>query len=268
MTAPKQKNAQCVYDFTYFGDLKSPEITKILSNHCKKWCFQLEECPTTSRKHMQGRFSLKMKKYKTTIPFKLGNFSITSGENCNNDFYVLKVDSRIKGPWKDSDEVIYIPRQIREIENLRPWQEEIIEKMKIWDTRTINCIYCPNGNIGKSVLVGWVRAYKLGRCLPPVNDYKDMLRMVCDLPTSHAYLIDMPKAIKKDKLGGFYSAIETIKDGYAYDDRYSFKEKVFDCPNIWIFTNTLPDFNLLSSDRWQVWQVEKLHLVKFNGCII
>jgi hypothetical protein len=54
----------------------------------------------------------------------------------------------------------------------------------------------------------------------------------------------------------FYSAVETIKDGYAYDDRYSFKEKVFDCPNIWIFCNVLPDLNLLSMDRWKIWDID------------
>jgi hypothetical protein len=66
----------------------------------------------------------------------------------------------------------------------------------------------------------------------------------------------MPRAIKKDRLYGFYSAIETIKDGYAYDDRYKFKEKVFDCPNIWIFSNILPNSKLLSSDRWRIWEVD------------
>lgn len=128
-------------------------------------------------------------------------------------------------------------------------------------------IYCPDGNIGKSTLVGWIRAYKLGRALPPVNDYKDMLRIVCDLPVSKAYIIDMPRALKKDKLWGFYSAIETIKDGYAYDDRYHFKEKIFDCPNIWIFSNIKPDFKLLSKDRWKIYNVENGNLVLNNNCL-
>ena len=45
-----------------------------------------------------------------------------------------------------------------------------------------------------------MRAHELGRALPPVNDYKDMLTMVCDLPTSNAYFIDMPRALKKDQV--------------------------------------------------------------------
>ncbi len=253
----KQKNSICVYDFTTFDGHHQTEATikKTLTEYCKKWGFQQEQCPKTKNIHYQGRFSLKEKKYLTTIPFKIGQYTITSKANRDNLFYVLKEDTRIAGPWLNTDEIIYIPKQIQEIGSLYKWQSDVLNKCKKWDTRHINMIYCPKGNIGKTILVGWIRAHRLGRCLPPVNDYRDMLRMVCDLPTSNTYIIDMPRAMKKDKLGSFYSAIETIKDGYAYDDRYNFKEKIFDCPNIWIFSNMLPDFTLLSEDRWIVWRV-------------
>ena len=81
------------------------------------------------------------------------------------------------------------------------------------------------------------------------------MRIICDTPTASAYLIDMPRALKKDKLFGFYSALETLKDGYAYDDRYRFVEKVFDCPNIWVFSNCMPDPDMLSIDRWRIYSV-------------
>ena len=76
-----------------------------------------------------------------------------------------------------------------------------------------------------------------------------------DMPTSSLYLIDMPRSMSKSGLLGLYSAIEEVKNGYAFDDRYKFTEKIFDCPNIWIFTNTLPDRNLLSYDRWKLWEI-------------
>lgn len=261
----KQTSPCCVYDFTCFSILDESKLRNILNDTCKKWKFQEEKCPTTGKLHMQGRFSLKLKSRITSIPFSIGNYSVTSNANRDNFYYMEKGKTYTRGPWSDSDPVIYIPRQIREIEKLYAWQQTILDKMKIWDKRTINCVYNKTGNIGKSILVGWIRAYQLGRCLPPVNDFKDMLRMVCDLPTATSYLIDMPKAIKKDKLGGFYAAIETIKDGYAYDDRYSFKEKVFDSPSIWIFTNTLPDLTLLSEDRWRIWHVEDKCLKRWRG---
>ena len=148
------------------------------------------------------------------------------------------------------------PSHDREEKQLRPFQKTIIDSADNWDTRNINLVYCPEGNKGKSILVGYCRAYKIGRALPPVNDFKDMMRMVCDMPTAKMYLVDMPRSLNKDRLYQFYSGIETIKDGYAYDDRYKFKEKFFDCPNIWIFSNILPDMSMLSKDRWKLWSID------------
>lgn len=248
----------CVWDFTLKKEGNDvEEIKKILKNHCKKWCFQLEE----SKKgyvHFQGRFSLKLKRrlkgVKKLFPQET-HLSITSTANRDNMFYVMKDETRKEGPWKDNDEETYIPRQIREIKQLYPWQQYIVNNHDVWDTRTINIIYDKKGNNGKSILCSYMRAHKKGFVLPFCNDYKDIMRMIMNVPTKRCYLMDMPRAINKEKLYQMYSAIETIKNGYAYDDRYHFKEKVFDCPNIWIFTNTLPDMNLLSIDRWKLWKI-------------
>lgn len=251
------------FDFTLSAEiLDDPhKIIKLLKEFCKKGVFQKELSPDTEYLHYQGRISLKKKLTisqlinATPVSLKGIHWSCTSSNCGEEDDYVNKEYTRVDGPWDIEEEIEYIPKQIREITQLFDWQQEVIDNLKIWDKRSINFIYCPGGNIGKSTLVGWIRAYKLGRALPPVNDYKDMLRIICDLPTSNAYIIDMPRALKKDKLGGFYSAIETLKDGYAYDDRYRFREKVFDCPNVWIFSNIIPELNLLSKDRWKIYKI-------------
>ena len=248
-------------------------IQKQLNEICKKGNFQLEEGEKNGILHFQGRVSLKDRRRKTEIiklatdTFLTGiHWSPTSNENKGNFDYVTKEFTRIAGPWDVKEKPLYIPRQVREIESLRPFQQQIVDDAGVWDTRHINIVYDPSGNIGKSRLKLWIRAYKIGRIIPPVNDFKDMMRMVMDMPTSKLYLIDMPKAYKKDKLGGLFSAIETIKDGYAYDDRYHFQEKIFDCPNIWVFTNQLPDLELLSKDRWVIWSVttDTYDLYRFN----
>lgn len=236
-----------------------------LEGIAKHYTIQLEEGDGGYR-HYQGRISLIKKRREAEKYILLALFPddtapnylapTTNPEHRKGDaFYQMKTDTRILGPWTDKDEKIYIPRQVREMNGLRPFQQYIFDDGDKWDTRHVNLVYCPNGNIGKSRLVAYCRAYQKGRALPPVNDYKDLLRMVCDLPTSKLYLFDMPRSLNKDKLYQFFSAVETIKDGYAYDDRYHFKEKVFDCPNIWIFSNTYPDTTLLSADRWKIWTV-------------
>ena len=256
-------SVQCYsYDFRYNGEgVEHTTIIGYLKGIAKHFTFQKEE-GASGYIHFQGRMSLIKKKRKCELLKLFENppnyLEPTSNpEYVKGDaFYQQKIDTRIQGPWTDKDEVVYIPRQVREMGALRPFQQQIVDDAEVWDKRHINLVYCETGNKGKSALVGYVRANRIGRALPPVNDYKDLLRMVCDLPTSKLYLFDMPRALNKDKMYQFYSAIETIKDGYAYDDRYSFKEKVFDCPNIWIFCNVLPNLEMLSMDRWNIWEID------------
>lgn len=238
------------------------KVKKQLKEICKSGNFQLEEGEKTGKLHFQGRVSLKKKRRKTeiiklaTTTFLSGiHWSPTSNENKGNFEYVTKEFTRIAGPWDITEKTRYIPRQVREITKLRPFQQHILNDANVWNTRHINVIYDPNGNIGKSRLKMYLGAHGLGRNIPPVNDYRDVMRMVMDMPKSKLYIIDMPRAYKKDKLGGLYSAIEHVKDGYAYDDRYKYDDDYFDCPNIWVFTNTLPVFELLVRDRWLIWGV-------------
>ena len=86
--------------------------------------------------------------------------------------------------------------------------------------------------------------------------------MVMDTPKVPLYIIDIPRAVNKDRLFQLFGAIETLKDGYAYDDRYHFREAYFDCPNIWIFINHKPNLDLLSRDRWELWHLK--HRVLIN----
>lgn len=180
------------------------------------------------------------------------HWSATSKENQKNNFYVTKSDTRIKGPWKDDD--AYIPRQVRDIK-LYDWQQQILDDANTFDTRTINVVICPEGNIGKSTLATYAGCRNLARNVPIMDSYRDLMRYVMNVPLSKLYLIDFPRGLNRNKSPAFWSAIETIKNGYCWDDRYEFKEKYFDCPNIWVFCNSDVDTKYLSQDRWVFWDV-------------
>lgn len=270
---PKQTSGPVmVYDFTLPSEgVTHEEIIKGLSGLCKKYAFQ-EEKSDTGYDHFQGRVSLIKKRregqtrrlFREHACFAKIHLSITSTNGMGDQFYVIKDDTRIDGPWTDKDaKPAYIPRHIREVTVLRPFQSQILSMAQLYDPRKIDIIYCPTGNKGKSVLVGKARAAGY-RAMPPVFDFKDLLRMVFCMPTAKAYFIDMPRAIKKDKMAGFFSGLESIKDGYAYDDRYTFKEKTFDPPRIFLFTNKIPELRYLSLDRWSFWTIDdEFDLVKF-----
>jgi len=270
-------NAVAVYDFTLKAtqddySSQGSAIKDALSGLAKKYAFQLET-GDSGYVHWQGRISL-IKKRRMAEAIKLFHskdifanihMSMTCSASTDNDFYVLKDDTAVEGQrYKDTDEVKYIPRQVREISKLYPWQQYIVDNANVWDTRSINILIDTDGNNGKSTLVTYMRAHNIARKLPFCNDYKDVMRMVCDMPTSRCYLIDMPRAINKERLYQLYGAIEEIKSGYAYDDRYKFTEKIFDCPNIWIFCNVVPDLDMLSQDRWKFWNIKNNELVHYD----
>lgn len=262
-------NPIATYDFTIAAHLaEKDEIVAVLEDLCKKWCFQKEEGEETGYLHWQGRMSLKVKTRLTTLSKKFvkgAHLSPTYHQNMGNDFYVTKEETRVDGPWKDDDaEAEEMPYQLEGMKTLYPWQQSIKDLAVTRDPRTVHMIYDNEGNKGKSSFVLAMMWMKLGRKLPFVNDYKDMMRMVMDMPTSNCYFIDIPRAIQKDKLFQLFAAIEEIKGGYAYDDRYKFREKIFHAPQVFVFTNRFPDTSLLSADRWKFWEIKDLELVPLN----
>lgn len=252
------KNACCCWDFTLHDICDRELVDEWLKKTCKKWCYQLEKGELTKKLHYQGRVSLKLKARMPEL-WRGIHWSVTSKENMDNDFYVCKEDSRVEGPWRDDDP--YIPRQIREISELYNWQKELILLAKKWDTRTINVLVDKGSCKGKSILVGKMCCeLKIARKIPPLSNYKELMCMVMCMPESKCYLIDMPRALDKSKQEEFFSALESIKDGHVWDNRYTYKEKWFDSPNVWVFTNTYPDQSLLTPDRWKLWSITETGL--------
>lgn len=248
----------------------------------KKWVFQLEKSDT-GYEHFQGNISLIKKRRSNeakalwkslhdtgAVPSPLPNYfepKVTG--NVGDQFYVTKADTRVDGPWKDTDVETYIPRDIREVMNKEsfpsPWQKNVIDMVDVFEVRKVDVIIDHAGGKGKSTLVRYLGCMGKAKKIPFANDYKDIMRMVMDMPTQRMYFIDMPRAIGKERLFQLYGAIEEIKSGYAFDDRYSFKDKYFDPPRVIVITNSVPDLNLLSRDRWNLWEIdEEAGLVPYN----
>lgn len=260
-----------VFDFTASCETNSKEqVIAVLNKWSKLWAFQQEQGNKDGYLHWQGRFSTKVKIRLLTLVKKMKqnwHLSITSGENINDFDYVTKDFTRVDGPWHSTDQPLYIPRQVREMDELRPFQRTIVDSAQQFDSRTINIVYDTVGNNGKSMLAMYIRCHKIGGKITYTNDYRDLMRYICDTPKKPLYIIDIPRAIKKEHMYNFFAALEEIKNGYAYDDRYHFKEAIFDSPQLWVFMNTLPDETYLSRDRWKVWSINdnyELELINFK----
>lgn len=271
MSLYDQKHAINIYDFTKnvdeWDELVRQKIITWLNLISKNWVFQAEIGHEKKHKHYQGRFSLKVKARGLNIDnplkcvFKISSLNSCKGGNRKKFSYVMKEDTRVDGPWSDIAEFdTYIPRQFRGIE-LRPWQKLLLEKAKAFNDRHINLIYDPVGNKGKSIVAHYARLHLNGLVVPCVNDQERLVATCCNICMSknmrspNPLFIDMPRAMGKDRLYGLYSAVEQIKSGYLFDLRNKYKDWDIDSPNIWVFSNKLPEGNILSADRWKIWWI-------------
>ncbi len=91
--------------------------------------------------------------------------------------------------------------------------------------------------------------------VPPYRLMDDIFQWVHSRPKKKAYFLDLPRGMKKDKLGDLDAGIEIIKNGVCYEKLYQAKKIPFDRPRIFVFTNTLPNLELMSMDRWAIHKV-------------
>lgn len=262
-------NPIAMYDYTIPRDHYSlDELKSRLNTLCSRWVFQLEKGKEEGYEHYQCRISFKKKiRYTTMLKLKksgaaplTGHFSPTSNPTylAGDNFYVMKKDTRVQGPWKDSDIAKVWTKQMEIFANwdMRIFQKDIIKESQIFNMRLLNLIYDPTGNCGKSLLSEYMEYHDLAEEVPPFRMMDDIFQWVCKRPKKKCYIIDMPRGMKKDRLGDFYSGIEVIKNGVAYDKRYAPVKVRFDRPRVFIFTNTLPCFELMSKDRWEIWTIQ------------
>lgn len=265
-------------DSNDIGTITPNDICKWMFTYCKRWCFQLERGAETGYRHYQCRISLiskkrvvNMKEFLNSTGLPRAHFSPTSNPSfySGNEFYVMKEDTKIEGPWSDRITVNEsdIPSRLQSSTPAwRPWQQHVIDIChEVPDDRTINVIFCKDGKKGKTFLSMWMKAHKRAQRIPPQKEARDIMRLVMCLPITKVYFIDLPRASSTQIQKAMYSAIEEIKNGYCYDDRYAFKDKMFDPPHVWVFTNVLPDKSLLSEDRWAFWTIsDAQHLIPYE----
>lgn len=275
--ANKYESACFVYEIrhTYNSEVfpnKIEGVRKWFEGIAKKYTFQIEE-GDSGYIHLQGRISLCKKRRKPEL-LKLfitkKSFApmylepTISKEHKKVAFYVLKEDTRIEGPFNDTDEIKVETKQLQMFKafTLRPYQKSIIEISQQFCMRTIDLIYDTTGNCGKSILSEYMEYLGLSEEVPSFRMMDDIFQWVCSRPIKKSYIVDMPRGMKKDRLGDFYSGIEVIKNGVAYDKRYHAKKIRFDRPRVFVFTNTLPNLSLMSGDRWKIWIIDKDYTLK------
>lgn len=250
------------YDVTLGTDKCSAEqLQDFLMEWCNKWVFQIEVGEKTGFEHYQIRVNLIKAKseasLKTTWSKLLPGCHISVTSNACKDFcYQMKADTRKEGPgngpWSSEKPMAVMTRQLKKFMELglRPWMTKCEEIANREDDRYITVIIDKIGNSGKSIFSEYLVFKGAALELPYMSTMEDIMQACMCLPKQKCYLIDMPRGLKKEKLSSFYAGLECLKNGMMYDKRYSFKMRRIDRPQIIVFTNTEPDWSLLSADRW------------------
>jgi len=241
---PTRKTFYCFTLFNFNDDIKI-ELNRQLQLICKKYKYGEEICPETKKQHLQGFFHLKKAMRITEI--KLINnphLEPCKGSEEQNVNYVSK-DGIVTS--------FGFPKPIKVIENLRPYQSDIIKVIESEpDDRSIYWYWEATGGIGKSALCRYiVNSYNALICSGKASDMKFMIVNYFNKNGYYPDIIifDIPRS----SLGYIsYTGIEEIKNGLFASSKYESDMVLMPFPHVICFANEEPDRDMMSLDRWKI----------------
>lgn len=243
----KKQSIQRLYFCTAIFNLDLKEICSLLKPICKKFICGKEKCPTTDKIHYQTFVVLNKKKRAT----ELGKIIPARWIPCDGN-----EEQNIKYCSKDAEIYKYgFPAEIELINELPEWSQKIFDVISQKpDYRKIYWFWSEKGNMYKSALTKYlVVKYN---AIPAVSGkYADIINLIfnSDLDQKNIVVFDLPRNHGNNVS---YSAIESIKNGLVVNTKYETGYKVFNAPHIFIFSNSYPDCDKLSEDRWEITKIE------------
>ena len=135
--------------------------------------------------------------------------------------------------------------------NHLPWQStfwKILEKAP--NDRNIYWIYDEVGSTGKSQFMKWLVKYH--NAFLAQGSQKDILYGYQSQPIVIFYCCKS----MEDHIS--FQALECLKDGTFFVQKYLSTMKGFKCPHVVVLTNVPPDVDKCSLDRWIIWELNSL----------
>lgn len=129
--------------------------------------------------------------------------------------------------------------------DLRPWQQDCLDKLRAQDDRTVLWIWEPEGGCGKTFMAKWLYVMESafycegGKKADIAYAYKYEETVVFDLSRQVEEFVN-------------YGVIESFKNGLIFSAKYESAMKVFKGCRVVVFSNWAPDRTKLSEDRWEV----------------
>jgi len=262
-------NQLYLWDFTWGRKQWTLDMLKIKQNECiellRPICKQLVvqgEKAASGMYHLQGFFQLHSKKRDSELIKQLqlpGGFRISPNHDSGaSKKYCQKSDTRVLDTYFLKPPKIDYEYKGEDLpKDLCKWQSEMQRvSMTKPHPRTIWWLYDPAGRSGKSTFCKYM-AYHHNAVALNWGDSKDMLYIVSSkiakFGPAATYIFDLtrtkPKLFSSDDL---YASIEQIKNGSIVNTKYEANTVLFDIPHIFILSNSLPEMEKLTKDRWKV----------------
>jgi hypothetical protein len=147
------------------------------------------------------------------------------------------------------------PLKIEPLVDWLPWQSKLLHEIETYasdDDRTINWIWDPFGNSGKTFFVKHLADYRdafvssHGNVRDLATQLKETLKSQPEVTTA---LFNFTRQSKEHKI---YQALESIKDGLLCAQKYLGGTITLPSPQVYVFANYFPDIYEISLDRWLI----------------
>lgn len=145
------------------------------------------------------------------------------------------------------------PRAAVESYPLRPWQQELYEKLRHPpDPRTIIFVVDLRGNSGKSWFCDYYDSIHRGKC-QVMNPGKKADMALCLDENIRVLFLDAPRSKQGDYIQ--YDFLEDVKNGRVFSGKYESGMKYLGPCHVVVMMNEHPDMMKLSEDRYDIMDV-------------
>lgn len=153
------------------------------------------------------------------------------------------------------------------LESLRPWQKTVREHIEScrpgeWRERMGSCYYINifvntgPARAGQLYLANALDAAGEATRIPVIARFKDLLKAVSQMPKRPGYVCKIPRELSGRRLGGFWTALETIVDGRCYVSMKSGEKAHAERPAVWVMTKEIPVVTEIFKHRFVFWRLE------------
>jgi len=206
-----------------------------------------KECGASGTYHLQGYIESpkKLRWSEFKLPKEI-HWEVAKGTREENIEYCSKENNYV---------CVYEFEPLKIIEKLHKWQSDIEQLYYDRpDGRTVHWYYDKKGGKGKSSFCKYMYVHygtttiqggKMADIMNIIYNMKDVGKMI---------LIDIPRAS-----GGKISesAVECILNGMITNTKYETGKKVFNPPHVVIFSNSMPELENMSANRWNIINLAK-----------